>query len=217
VHPNPSQPRVQPAQDRSRETQSRIFEGALSAFAEKGFDGASTRDIAGRAQITQQLIGYHFGSKAQLWYAVVDRLMGELRVALGDQVESARPETARERARLMIRGFVEFSARRPQLHRLMLQESSIDGERLAWIVDRHSRVFYRQIQRLRRELDAEGVAGTVPPEEFYYLLVGAGASVYSTAAEFRLLTSRDPFAPEAVAAHVEALTALLLGPDSPPR
>ena len=205
-------PRVRPVQERSRETQDRIYEGALSAFAEKGFDGASTREIAARAGVKQQLLQYHFGSKSELWYAVMGRLFGEVRSELTEALKAARPTTARERARLVIRGFVEFSARRPQLHRLMLQESSADGERLAWIVEHQSRVFYELVQGLCRDLVAEGVAGAIPPEEFYYLLVGAGASLYSTAAEFKLLTSRDPFAPQAVAAHAEALSALLLGP-----
>ena len=58
------------------EARERIVTAAVEAFAEKGFEAASTRDIAQRAGTDQGLVTYHFPSKDQLWRAAADRLMG---------------------------------------------------------------------------------------------------------------------------------------------
>ncbi|MGH1505608.1 MAG: helix-turn-helix domain-containing protein, partial [Acidimicrobiales bacterium] len=45
------------------ETRARILAAAVEVFAERSFDGASTREIASRAEVTQPLLNYHFQSK----------------------------------------------------------------------------------------------------------------------------------------------------------
>ena len=44
-------------------TRDRIRDAAIAAFAERGFDAASLRDIAQRAGVSAALIVHHFGSK----------------------------------------------------------------------------------------------------------------------------------------------------------
>lgn len=47
-------------------TKDRIIISALELFSEKGFDGASIRDIADRADVNIAAINYHYGSKENL-------------------------------------------------------------------------------------------------------------------------------------------------------
>ena len=56
----------------------RILDEAGLAFAEAGFAGARTRDIAARAGVNQGLIRYYFGSKEQLFEQVFRRYGGLL-------------------------------------------------------------------------------------------------------------------------------------------
>lgn len=65
-----------------------IIEAALAAFAENGFHGASMRDIAGRAGISQSLVHHHFGSKDALWNFVGERISADF---LAYMAESAGP------------------------------------------------------------------------------------------------------------------------------
>ena len=44
----------------------RILSAALAAFAARGFDGATTREIAADAGVPQGLLAYHFESKQAL-------------------------------------------------------------------------------------------------------------------------------------------------------
>lgn len=50
-----------------QETTQALLEAAIFSFAEKGFEGASIRDIAQRAGRHVSLIGYHFGNKNGLY------------------------------------------------------------------------------------------------------------------------------------------------------
>lgn len=49
----------------------RIFDAAREVFAERGFDGSSTRAIAERAGMNQALVHYYFGSKEKLYRRVL--------------------------------------------------------------------------------------------------------------------------------------------------
>ena len=58
-------------------TRSRLLQAATACFARGGYEGTSLREIAEAADVAQQLITYHFGSKEQLWIAVVHSLHDE--------------------------------------------------------------------------------------------------------------------------------------------
>jgi len=55
-------------------TRERILNVALDLFTEKGFDGASLREIAGRLGVTKAAIYYHFASKDDILLALHMRL-----------------------------------------------------------------------------------------------------------------------------------------------
>jgi AcrR family transcriptional regulator len=59
----------------------RILAAATAAFAALGYGGASMDAIAARTQTTRALINYYFGSKEQLYRAVLERVYAEIREA----------------------------------------------------------------------------------------------------------------------------------------
>lgn len=63
---------------RSLETRTRILDAAERLFAEKGFEGASLRDIAAAADVRVSLVHHHGGSKDGLFHLVVARRAEEL-------------------------------------------------------------------------------------------------------------------------------------------
>ncbi len=50
-----------------------ILDVAERVFAEKGFDGASTRLISGEAGVNMAMLNYYFGSKEGLFLAIIER------------------------------------------------------------------------------------------------------------------------------------------------
>ncbi len=59
-----------------RVTRERILDAAEQLFAEQGFEGTSIRAVTKEAGANLAAVGYHFGSKAALFEAVAERVMG---------------------------------------------------------------------------------------------------------------------------------------------
>lgn len=55
----------------SADTRGRIVSEARGLFAERGFDGATVREVAARAHVDGALVHHYFGTKQQLFVAVM--------------------------------------------------------------------------------------------------------------------------------------------------
>jgi TetR/AcrR family transcriptional regulator len=193
-----------------------ILRAALGAFAVRGFDGASTRDIAAEAGVNHGLISYYFGSKQKLWQAAVDLAFGELSAGLEAILADPARLDDRERAARVIRAHVHFVARHPEFVRLMHEEGKRSGPRMRWIADRHVKPLYRAIEGLLERGRARGTLRIdVSPLHFFYLLAGAAGVIFHQAEECKRVSGVDPFDPAVVAEHARVVEHLLLGP--PPR
>jgi len=58
-----------------------IVQAAIDEFASRGFKGASMDAIAARTHTTRALINYYFGSKEQVYLAVLEQVYSEIRHA----------------------------------------------------------------------------------------------------------------------------------------
>jgi AcrR family transcriptional regulator len=76
------------------ERRAEILDAALSVFAEQGLHGASTEDIARRAGISQPYVFRLFGTKKELFKAVVARCFRETLQAFRQAADGARGEEA---------------------------------------------------------------------------------------------------------------------------
>jgi AcrR family transcriptional regulator len=178
----------------------RILAAALAAFAERGFDGATTREIAAAAGVPQGLVTYHYAGKQALWEAAVEAVFADLQRELGAAFEVLRDVDPETRWRTVIKRFVRFIARRPELHRLMTHEGSQDGPRLRLLVERYLQPLFDASTALIRE-----AAPGVDAAQLHYVLLGAGAHLFAVAPEFRRITGRDPLTPEMIEAQAEAI------------
>ena len=192
-------------------TRKRILAAALDLFSEISFDGATTREIAARAGVTQPLLNYHFSSKDELWRAAVDGLFAELNEALTSRAQGLRGVDELTVAKLVVREFIYFSASHPQLHRIITQECKSDGPRMDWLVERHIRPRYEQTVALFARLVDAGHLPDIPAPHLYYILTGAGPTMFVLAPECRRLAGIDPQAPDVVEAHADAVIALIFG------
>lgn len=195
-------------------TRALLLDAAVHEFAAHGFEGASTRAIARRAGVHQPQINYHFSSKLDLWRATVDHLFAEL----ADEVRSATDPGVDDLDRLVrtIGAVVRHAARRPELNRIMVKESSVVDDRLVWLVDTHVRDRF-EAHRVRWDrLRVEGAVVDIDATHAFYLLLGAATLVYTNAPEARMLTGVDPTASELVDRHAAALVHMfVISPRSP--
>src|SRR3954454_14024548 len=107
-----------PASDRRRQ----LIETALDFFSRKGFEGATTKEIAAAAGVTEAIIFRHFPSKQALYTAVLgyhhesgefDRFLNRLRVFIDANDDIG---VFRELIRMVVEGFRRYS----RFHRALL-------------------------------------------------------------------------------------------------
>lgn len=199
---------TRPSADPTRE---RILTAALDLFSERSFAGASTREIAARAGVTQPLLNYHFRSKDDLWRAAVDGLFEVLTDVLVARDEGLRGVDDLTTARLLVREFILFSAEHPQLHRIITQECKADGPRMDWLVERHIRPLYEATTERFERLVEQGQLPEIPVAHLYYIVTGAGPTMFVLGPECRRLTGIDPSDPGVSEAHADAVCRLLFG------
>jgi len=189
----------------SAPTPERILSSALAAFAERGFDGATTREIAADAGVPQGLVTYHYASKQALWEAAVDWVFAELARDLGAAEEALRDVSPIERWRAVTKRFVRFAAKHPEFHRFMTHEGAHDGPRLRWLVDRHVRPLYEaSVANIRK------AAPGLDAAHFHYVMIGAATHMLAVAPEVERVTGRDPRDPKLVEAHANAIVDWLI-------
>ena len=220
--PTPTPTTARRAQQRGLDTRRELLDAALQEFASVGFDAASTRNIAARADVRQGQLTYHFETKDLLWRATVDHLFERFDAELSDATSSvgaARQGDAVAAFELTIRALVRAVSRLPELNRVMVHEATADSERLTWLVDRHVRSRFDELSTLWTQVMAAG--GThlsADPLVLYYCLLGAASLLYVNAPEAQLLRGAEA-SPGAVAdslvqAHADTLVAMFLGPRS---
>lgn len=186
-------------------TRRKLVDAALLAFSTLGYDGSSTRNIETQAGTKRGLINYHFGSKKALWKAAAEHLMSITERDLGAALADMNKVDEDKQLRFLIRSYVQFCAKHPELHRLMIQEGMARDWRLSWLLKRAVRPWYEQVCRVFNRAAELGTAPKMDAHHFYYVLTGAATLIFSNAAEAAALSGENPLAPKTVDAHANAV------------
>jgi TetR/AcrR family transcriptional regulator len=126
-------PRIRDAQ-RSREA---ILAAAESLFAERGFETVSLQEIGDAAGLSRGTPNYFFGSKQDLYVAVLERVFADREEATRSAFEpvrawceSARPGSLRQPLTRAIESYMSFLLARPAFVTLVVREELGGGQGL---------------------------------------------------------------------------------------
>lgn len=165
----------------------RIQDAATRLFAEKGFDGASVRDIAQRAGVTVGSINYYFGSKEALYRECGRRLTQKY-------LDEARARLETEGPRAVLEHYVDYAVRDPRLIQIWLDlqgDTSSEGEKRGF----SNREILHPIRDFLIEALAKQGAGDVTPERSLKMLCFVGAVILRSMLseeQFTLLIGTTP-------------------------
>ena len=191
IHGSLAKPSPAKRKRRTQDVRARVLRSALDCFSAFGYEGTSTRAVAHRAGVTHTLVLYHFRSKEQLWYAMMDEALGAL-VAVHPPAAQGSQSGAIE-LRAFIEHFVRVSARLPQIHRILTMEGTQESARLNWLVEHYLRHLYNSVQSMIRRGQAEGRVIDGDPARIYYHILGAASTPFAVPGDYRALTGRDVF------------------------
>jgi AcrR family transcriptional regulator len=202
-------------QQRTVETRLKIIKAALSEFALRRFEGATTRGIAEVAQTPHSLVLYHFKSKDELWYETVKEAVSWYAQRDWGLSGSAPESDVVARLRLNFHRYVRFCAENPDLFRLLTHENVLASERLTWFVEHHVAGLVSRTTDLIRRAQAQGAFVEGDPLTLLYCFLGAATSPYRSAREIELLTGSRPDNAEDIERHA-ALCERLFFREPPP-
>lgn len=198
-----------------------ILDAAERRFADRGYAGASLRDIAAEVGLKNQASIYHyFKNKKALYEATLSRTVQSL-VPLwegaGEAISGAVDGTGGAAAAAFLDRVLDHLERHPDVARLI--------ERAGMDDDRYARTM---VPRLLRPLYTAGLdvleraGGPWQPEQLPHVAMGLYHLIFgyfANASLLRAVMQDDPYTPEMVARQrvfLRAAVALLLGIAPPP-
>jgi TetR/AcrR family transcriptional regulator len=177
--------------DLTADTRQRVLDAAEAVFAERGFGGATTREIAERAGIAKRMLFYYFASKEAVYRAVLERVVGGM-VGIHEQFRSDPGPIGLAEA---MEGITHFAAANLSAVRVLTREMMDGGPYMAELAEQYlGPLFAAGAAEVERNMDA----GIFRPGDPMHVLINvAGLTLYY----FQMLPlleriwKRDPLAP----------------------
>ena len=116
----------------SRTTREAVLDAAERLFAERGFEATSLNDVGAAAGVSRGTPGYFFGSKAELYRAVLERCFADVRAAVrsGRERALASGESADTVLAGVVSEYFDFITANPNFVRLIEWEALTGGRNL---------------------------------------------------------------------------------------
>lgn len=136
------------------ERRQQLVQIATRLFAEKGFSGTTTREIAKAAGVTEAIIFRYFPRKDDLYAAILEwKSSQERTIEWCDELSAAAHfRDDRRVIRIVVRRLIEFVQRDPAFLRLMLH-SALEGHGLA---DEYRKRHFEPLERFLTEYIVDG-------------------------------------------------------------
>ena len=121
--------------EEAQKTKNDILNGAFELFSTKGFDSTSIRQIGNHAGVSHSTIQHHFGSKLDIWFAIVDRHNAAYLADLNQALEQSKP-TALDNLNLFknaVAVLINTLFEHPKMLRLICMEYDVNNERSQYL------------------------------------------------------------------------------------
>jgi TetR/AcrR family transcriptional regulator len=176
--------------NRGRMTREKVIDAAVAIFALKGYQQATTHEIAAASGTNQGLITYHFGSKLNLWKRVIDNEVGRCRRYLVEQMRNLARNDEVAFFKHAIGAFVHWTAHNPDATRLLLEANRSGSEVAAWCAERHMKPIFGVFSALIADGQKRGFVRDGEIIHIYYQIIST-AMVFTIPEEVRLLSGQD--------------------------
>ena len=174
------------------QTKQEILEVATLAFAEKGLAGARVDEIAARTRTTKRMIYYYFGSKDELYRAVIERAYAGIRDAeRGLQLDTLPPLEAMRR---LVESTFDYHHANPAFVRLVAAENIEEARHVrtsAAIARRNAEVVSTMRHLLDRGAEVGCFRPDVDPLDLHILINGVSFHRVSNRPTLQAIFGRD--------------------------
>lgn len=163
---------------KSEGTKERLLVATLGLISEKGYLGATTREIARKAGVTELTLFRHFGSKEKIFEGVLSRytFLPRLRELVPDLLGVGYVDA------LMVIGteFLGTLRERKALVKIMSTEITVYPEKIRRVYMRFVKEMVRTLAGFFRDLQGRGVVRVFPPEPAARAFIGMLFTYFKT-------------------------------------
>jgi AcrR family transcriptional regulator len=199
--------RTRRVQERAEITRAKLIKAGTVMFSERGFDGVSVRDLENAAGVKRNLLAYHFDDKDTLWKRVTNDIYGLMKTEFDQRLLISQEMSGRESLAFVVRFYVYFHARHPELSRLVAQEATQHSWRTQYMIEHHIRPATVAMEKLVKEIQGLDRDAFI---HWYYIMISSTSTIFSFAAECQDLFGINPCEEDRVEAHADMLVGMLL-------
>lgn len=187
---------------KSGERRDAIIAAAVRLFSEKGFRGATTRELAAALDVTEPVIYQHFETKRDLYRAIIESKARQRRQDNDHWQEVENPRGDREFFGAVARLLLQRVERDPAYLRLLLF-SALEGHELADLFFERDavEVYDRVSNYIRKRMEEGAFRADIEPVVASRMLVGMAVHHATVQALFRdtvVSASREEYAAKMV-------------------
>lgn len=196
----------------SKKTAQRILQAAMDEFAQKGLGGARVDTIAERSQSNKRMLYHYFGSKDQLFLAVLESAYTEIRTQENElHLEDLQPEEA---VRKLVRFTFNYFVEHPEFIQLLNSENLYEAAHIKGstkILEMHWPLQTKIEAVLRRGVDSGLFRSDVDPTQFYITVASLGYFYLSNSFTLETIFGRPLKQKEALAERLKHCEDVVLG------
>ncbi len=152
------------------QTEEKIFLAARKVFIQKGFEGASTADIAKEAGVNKALLNYYYRSKENLFLKVLHKCVVELWEKSFSIL--AQPIDLFEKIKLFVNQTTEtYLSDYQTLNFILYETSKWDNKMIDMFKDELENKFLPELDLFYKQVEEEIQKGTIKPVDPFSLLL----------------------------------------------
>jgi len=195
-----------------KQTRQHILEAALGEFAAQGYGGARVDAIAEKAGANKRMLYHYFGSKDDLYLAVLERTYEHIRSHESDMdLEAMDPKEAMAE---LVRFTFQYFVSHPEFIRILNDENLYEAQHLKRserITAMHSPLIEAVRSTLERGAEQGVFRNGVDPVQLYITIAGLGYFYLSNSATLGAIFNENLRTRSALAQRLEHVVDVVLG------
>ncbi|MBX3112650.1 MAG: TetR/AcrR family transcriptional regulator [Fimbriimonadaceae bacterium] len=189
-------------------TRASILSAAARLFADRGFTGTSTADIAEAAGVTKSLVLYHYATKEALWREVIFERSRPIHESAGRFLEG----DGDMEASTFLRAKFEANRNDPDLAKFLAWMSLEPGLATPEIREKAAKVR----EKMAADPARYGIPEGLDPMAFMVAVMSAVDGYFRFRSFYSVMVGCDLMTPEAEAAFFDVLMKMAFGPGPSP-
>jgi len=173
-----------------------ILLAAEQVFAERGFKGATTREVAEKAGIASSLIFYYFKNKMALYEAVFQSFFDQLEDLIQQHLSLDQDRLGQLKQFLFT--FTDYASEHRNMIRILLREIIDNGRLVKKIAREYFNPLYEIAAEFLKQGQREALFREVDPLHFIHSFIGMNLFYFVGQPIFEPVGAKDPYGAEEV-------------------